>query len=76
VQGDIVLDIQVGTPVADLGGTLQGRNLHHRGTEEVVDYDVLLMLFDECCGCRWRNVVKGTIGDRPTHFCRDVIGRE
>lgn len=41
-----------------------------------MDDDVLLMLFDEFCRGRWRNVVKGTIGDCATHFCRDVIGRK
>lgn len=76
VQGDVVLNVQIGSPVADLGRTLQGRNLHHRGAEEVVDGDVLLMLFDECCRCRWGNVVKGAIGYGRTRFCRDVIGRE
>ena len=62
--------------MADLGGTLQGHNLHHRGCKEVVDQDGLLVLLDECYRCGWRNVVKGAVSDRCTRFCRDVISRE
>ena len=62
--------------MADLGRTLQGRNLHHRGAIVVMDGDLFLMLLDKCRRSRWRDVIKGAIGDCPTHFCRDVIGRE
>ena len=59
--------------MADLGSALQGRNLHYWMPIEVMDDDVLLVLLDECCRCRWRNVAEGAVGYRRARFCRDVI---
>jgi len=73
VQGNVVLDVQVGAPVTDLGGAFQGGDFQHRCRIMIMDDDVLLVLLDEGSRRGSRNVAKGAIRDRCAGFRREVI---
>ncbi len=62
-QTNLILDVEIGTPVANFGSALQRRNLYNRVCEVVLHHNVLLVFLDERSRRGWRNVAERAIGD-------------
>ena len=74
MQVNLILNVEVGTPMADFGSALQRRNLHNRVCKEVMHDNVLLVFLDERSRRGWRNVAERAIGNRGARFCREIVG--
>lgn len=61
MEANIVLDVQVSTPVADLSGTTKLEDFQHGLFVVIMHDDRLLMRGNEFLVCRGRNVVVRSI---------------
>lgn len=48
MQDNVVLDVEIGSPVADFCCTLEVENLNDRILVNIVQHDMLLVFLDEC----------------------------
>lgn len=76
MQPNIILNVQVGAPVANLRSALQLWYRHLRQVVFEVDSDAFLCACPEVIGCRRRNVVVRSICDGRTGFSSRCIKRK
>lgn len=67
VQKNIVLNIQIGTPVTNFNRPLEFDDLEHRVVVPVMYYDLLLFLFDERL-VRGRHIIIWSVSDSSSRF--------
>lgn len=72
---NIILDIEIGSPVADFRGPTQLRDSENRAVVLVVYFDSLLNRVREMLAIGWGDITEGAICDRGSGFGRrDVCG--
>lgn len=63
VEVNLVLNVEVGSPMADLNRTLKLCDLQNRVSEIIVHGDRLLVLGEEVCTRRGIHIVERPVGD-------------
>lgn len=76
VQVDVVMDVQVGTPMTDLCHTLEFLDFQHGEVTAVVDSQRFLVRLDELCTDRLWNIAEWSISNSRTRLGRDAVGGE
>ena len=74
MQINIILDVEVSTPMANFGSALQRRNFHDWVCKVVMHDNVLLVSLDEGSRCRLWDITERAIGDRGARLCRNIVG--
>lgn len=82
VQRDLILSVDVGTPMADLHGAFQFAHFQNRLFMIVVNSNGLLVLFKESSLCGWWDILVGAIHHGSagfghssiTHKCVHILG--
>lgn len=73
VQVDVVMDVQVGTPMTDLCHTLEFLDFQHREVTAVVDSQWFLVRLDELRTDRLWNIAEWSISNSRTRLGRDTV---
>jgi len=75
---NLILDIEVRPPVADLRSTPQALDSQHRESELIVDRDFLLILLNESGVRGGRKIMEGPVRDSASGIahCRNTTCRE
>jgi hypothetical protein len=66
----IILDIEIGSPVADFRGPTQLRDSENRAVVLIVYFDSLLSSVRKMLAIGWGDITEGTICDRGSGFGR------
>lgn len=76
MQPDVVLDIQIGAPVANLCSAFQSGELNDRIPIFVMHGDTFLLTLHKFFVRRRRDVIVWTIGQRGSRFCNGRVSCE
>lgn len=76
VEVNLVLDVEIGSPVANFSRTLKRRDLENGVTVVVVHRDGLLVLGEELCARRGTHIVVRSVGDGSSRLGHGTISNE